>query len=152
MAETTEWDFDDGKKVEVGELQALCEKMFEARKIADEIKQKHSEAVKEWRELETKILTILQDNAIPNFSFGDGKKVSLRKQYNLDLPKDPDNFDALQQYVVENGDLETFIKWNKTNLKTYINNKRAENGDEWLPPGVEEPELGYTLSMGGFRK
>jgi len=149
-----DWYSHDQKSTDVtlGNLKLLCEQMYIFRDEADELKAKHSEKVKLWRNLEYKILEILQDSGMTNFDMGDGKKISLKKNIVVNLPEDPNSYEMLIGYIEQNAQ-KFFFNVNKTKLKSYITNEREGRGDEeWLPPGVDRPEEQYSLSMAGRKK
>lgn len=126
--------------MEISELQALCDLVFNQRKITDEIKLLLQEENKKLEALEIRVLNALEENNLKTFKseFGD---VGYRERESVKIPQGEERTKFFN-YLKEKGEFDALITVNSQTLNGWYKEEaaKAEQAGQLLSvPGLEIP-------------
>lgn len=136
----------------IADLQHMVKTLSEKRKHYDDEKTKLSALNAEVEELESKILSVLQESNQSKFSVDGIGTVSKVKKYQVSFPKDEENANKLRQFCLEQGysDKLTVNYQALNSLYNSIKEEKEMRGEldfTDVIPGVGEPVVRETLSL-----
>lgn len=137
-----------GDKMEIAELQRLCEQTFIQREITDTAKAAFQEENKILEEIEARLLAALEENNLKSFKseYGD---VGAREKASVKIPQG-ENREVFFNYLREKGDFDALITVNSQTLNGWYKieaEKAREAGQFFFVPGLEIPITSKTLYM-----
>jgi hypothetical protein len=131
-------------------LRTLCESLILARESKDVIAQELKTVQEAIDELETKILSIMKENAMPNFK-GEFGTISIKNTKSITQPGSLEEKLQLFQYLQGQGIFNEMVNVNSRTLSSWVNKeieaKEKEGIFGWVPPGLKPPETYASLSV-----
>lgn len=133
------------------EFNELCKKSFALQKTIAQIEREEIDPLKEeLRTIDGKIIEELQSLGVNSFKSGGGT-VSLVTRYSVRTPKEPEDKEALFEYLRSKGDdvYYHYVSVNSQSLQSFYKaelEQAKEAGDfDFKVPGVGEPVASVTL-------
>ena len=149
MSEVNDWET-PASETTISGLKLLCEDLIKARDKKDAINAELKVAQEAIDELEHKILTVMKENALPNFK-GEFGTVSIKNTKSITQPDGMEAKLQLFSYLREQGIFEEMVSVNSRTLSSWANKeieaKEKEGIFGWVPPGLKPPETFASLAV-----
>jgi len=144
-----EWS-DEASPITVAGLKQLCEDLISARDKKSQLEDQVTIAEGAVREIKTRILSIMKENAMPNFK-GEFGTISIRNTKSISQPEDFAHKLKFFEYLKSQGIFEEMVSVNSRTLSSWAN-KEIETREKagvfgWVPPGLKPPETYSDLSV-----
>ena len=149
MSEVSDWETPTSEVTITG-LRTMCESLVKARESKDAINAELKSVQEAIDELEGKILTVMKENALPNFK-GEFGTVSIKNNKSITQPGDMEAKRQLFDYLRSQGIFEEMVSVNSRTLSSWANKeieaKEKEGVFGWVPPGLKPPETFSSLAL-----
>jgi hypothetical protein len=143
---------EETNEVTLSSLNQLCADYKQACETEDAKKEELKQYVDEREKIESKILTILKEQNLPNFKTAIGT-FSVRNNKSVAQPENIEEKRKLFDYLREQGIFEEMVNVNSRTLNSWaakeVEAKEKAGVFGWAPPGLKTPTLYQSLS---FRK
>lgn len=131
-------------------LRTLCEKLILARESKDAVTEELKSIQEQIEELKTKIVSIMKENAMPNFK-GEFGTISIKNTKSITQPDGMEAKLQLFEYLKGQGVFEEMVSVNSRTLSSWaskeIEAKEKEGVFGWVPPGLKPPEIYTDLAV-----
>ena len=139
-------------EVTLKELTTLCDDYRSLRVQKDEVAKKLKDINKEIAKKEAKIVEYLDEYGMSTFS-GRFGKVTRNKKTTFKLPSTESAEAAFHDWLRSKGDYDKLAKIAANSMNSYVKAEveaqRQEGNYGFIPPGLEPPNIHYTISYSG---
>lgn len=151
MSETDAWE-QPASPTTIQALREFCEKLVKERQHKKEVEEELSAIEGTIKELKTKILVIMKENAMPNFK-GEFGTISIKNTKSISQPESLEEKLKLFEYLRSQDIFEEMVSVNARTLSSWANKeieaKEKQGVFGWVPPGLKPPETFTDISVRG---
>lgn len=144
------WETKEPDDLTLKQLNQLCEEYVSYRAQKKEAEARVKDIETEISKRANKIIEFLTEYGMKNFD-GPFGKVSVMNRYSVRQPNTPENKEAFYNYLKEKGDFDHLISVNSRTLQSYVKHEieaqKQEGNFDFVPPGLEKPEIVQTISL-----
>lgn len=135
--------------VSMAEFQRKCEDVFRQKKLVDDLEEQRALASLELESMKSKVMALMIDlgmKTIPIAGFG---KLTVRKDFRVSMPKEPEAKEAFFGYLKEKGLFEDLATINHNTLNSFYKQEAQAAAEEgnlgFVIPGLGEPKLSEII-------